>query len=85
MTPIEFEMILATLTARLDRLDQKLDVMDVKHDKAISDLYDHLQKCYTSKTEFHPVRAIVFGIIGTIGMSFLLALIALAFRVIKIG
>jgi len=64
----------------VDKLDQRVDGLNRKIDKDIADkneldsLEDRLRERYD------PVRSLVFGLIGTIAMSVLGALIALVIK-----
>lgn len=64
---------------KLDTLDEKSDELDRKIEKGFKDIKVELG-CYVRKEEFVTVKAIVFGMVGTILTAFIGYVINLVFK-----
>lgn len=64
------------LDAVCESIDNGFERIDGKVDK-INTKFDSLESKYVTRYEFTPVKAIAYGIVGTVGLAVLGAIVAL--------
>lgn len=64
---------MATMNQKIDNLDEKFDIY-IKDDKKWK---ENLNEKFVNKNEFWPVKIIVYGLVGTILLSVIGAIVAL--------
>ncbi len=74
---------LAIVETEVKNLKTTVDIgfCDVKKDiKAISDKFDLLDKKYVTRSEFGPVKTVVYAVVGAAGMAVIAGILALVIK-----
>jgi len=74
---------MAVVETEVKNIKQTVDAgfYDVKKDiKTLSDKFDKLDKKYVTRSEFGPVKTVVYTIVGAAGMAVLTGILALVVK-----